>query len=349
MMDEEFNSSFYIGESVASPVKQMNYESLKGFKKTFKTKWILGTTFMWNYGVIRLIFKKFDYYLLIGEPSILSHWVILLIGKILGKKVFTWGHGIKCTEKKKLFWFEKLFYRLPYKVFVYGEHAKNNMIKLNYNKEKIIPIYNSLDYLNQKSIKKESKTTNIFIDHFKNENPVIIYVGRILYSKKLNILIEALDHINKTEKKANLVIVGPEVDDDSIPKLVKKLELENEVWFYGPCYKEKIIAELFANSVVSVTPGNIGLTAIHSLTYGCPVITHHNLHKHGPEFEVIEEGITGSFFKEDNLDDLVFKIKYWLAADANKRLEASVEAEKVIDEKWNPLNQIRIFKSNFSK
>ena len=344
MMDKELDCSFYIGDAVASPVKQMNYENLNGFEKVFKTKWVLGTSFMWNFGVIRLIFKKFDYFLLIGEPSILSHWIILLIGKVLDKKVITWGHGIKSLEKNRLYWFERLFYRLPHKIFVYGEHAKNNMIELNYKEENIIPVYNSLDYPLQKKLREQTKKTKIFIDHFGNNNPIVIYVGRILFSKKLNILIEALNQLQMNGKAVNLAIVGPEVDDNSIPELIRKFKLEDSVWFYGPCYEEHILAELFTSSDVSVTPGDIGLTAIHSLMYGCPVITHHNVHKHGPEFEVIIEGKTGGFFKEDDVEDLVNKIIHWINVSHNKRQLVRSISKKIIDEKWNPYSQMKIFK-----
>jgi glycosyltransferase involved in cell wall biosynthesis len=348
MLDDEFNCSFYIGDKVISPVKQMNYKNLKGFKKVFSNKWILGTTFMWNNGVVNLILKKYDFYLLIGEPSILSNWVILIIAKVLNKKVFIWGHGIKDLSKNKNYWFERLFHRLPHKIFVYGDRAKNNMISLNYKEDKIIPIYNSLNYSEQVEIRKNLTSSNIFTSHFKNNYPVVIYVGRILYSKKLNLIVEATNKLIKEGEKINLVIVGPEVDDQSIPKLVEKLNLQQSVWFYGPCYQEKLLAELFYNSNVSVTPGDIGLSAIHSLTYGCPVITHDNLVKHGPEFEVIENNITGSFFKEDNLIDLVEKIKFWINIDNSKKIATKKYAFRLIEEKWNPYNQLNIFIKSFN-
>lgn len=348
MLDNEFICSFYIGDKVISPVKQMNYNNLKGFKKVFSNKWILGTTFMWNNGVVSLIFKKFDYYLLIGEPSILSNWLILIIAKFLNKKVFIWGHGIKDLNKNKYYWFERLFHRLPYKIFVYGDRAKQNMISLNYEKDKIIPIYNSLNYSEQLEIRKHINSTDIFTSYFNNDYPIIIYVGRILYSKKLNLLVEATNSLIKKGTKVNLVIVGPEVDDQSIPKLVDELEINKHVWFYGPCYEEKLLAELFYNSNVNVTPGDIGLSAIHSLTYGCPVITHDNFVKHGPEFEVIENNLTGSFFKEDDLTDLIEKIKFWINIDDSKKTATKDYAFRLIEEKWNPINQLKIFVKTFN-
>ena len=347
LMDKEFDCSFYIGDKVVSPVKQMDFKKLNGFKKIFRTEWILGTTFMWNHDVVKLIFKKFDFYLIIGEPSIMSNWVILILAKVLNKKVFIWGHGIKDLSKNRLYWFERLFHRLAYKIFVYGNSARNNMISLNYNQEKIIPVYNSLNYSEQIQVRKTTGFSNIFKNYFKNSDPVIIYVGRILFSKKLNLLIEALQMLHENGKKTNLVIVGPEIDDKSIPDLVNKLELEEFVWFYGPCYEEKVLAELFYNANINVTPGDIGLSAIHSLTYGCPVITHNNFHKHGPEFEIIEDEKTGSFFEENNVNDLVDKIKLWIDINEEDKEKTKNYAFKLVKDKWNPINQLEIFNNTF--
>ena len=44
-----------------------------------------------------------------------------------------------------------------------------------------------------------------------------------------------------------------------------------------------------------VSPGNVGLTAIHSLSYGTPVLTHNNFNNQMPEVESIQPGFNGYF------------------------------------------------------
>ena len=118
---------------------------------------------------------------------------------------------------------------------------------------------------------------------------------------------------------------------------------------YGPCYEEEELGEIFYNSAICVSPGNVGLTAIHSLTFGCPVITHGNFSHQGPEFEAIKEGITGSFFKENDKNDLTSKIKFWIDRSTEEREHTRVEAFKEIDRKWNIDSQIETLKSLFKK
>lgn len=71
--------------------------------------------------------------------------------------------------------------------------------------------------------------------------------------------------------------------------------VDKNVWFYGSCYDEQTNAELIYNADMCVAPGNVGLTAIHAMTFGCPVITHSDFKWQMPEFEAIHPGKTGDF------------------------------------------------------
>ena len=66
---------------------------------------------------------------------------------------------------------------------------------------------------------------------------------------------------------------------------------------------------------VSVVPGDIGLSAIHSLTYGTPVVTHNDFTTHKPEFEAIKDGKSGSFYNSGSVADLIEKIRFWSMGD----------------------------------
>ena len=87
------------------------------------------------------------------------------------------------------------------------------------------------------------------------------------------------------------------------------MNISEDVLFYGACYKEKILAPLIMMADICLSPGEVGLTALHSLIYGTPVITHDNFSKQMPEFEAICPGVSGEFYKYGNLDDLCSKIK----------------------------------------
>ena len=68
-----------------------------------------------------------------------------------------------------------------------------------------------------------------------------------------------------------------------------------------------------------------------------------------PEFEAIVEGETGSFFEENNVDDLANKIKHYTKINPEKRELIKEASFKIIDEKYNPHYQIEVLKSVLNK
>ena len=123
------------------------------------------------------------------------------------------------------------------------------------------------------------------------------------------------------------------------------MELSEMVWFYGPSYDEKELSQLLFDADLCVSPGNIGLTAMHAMTYGCPCISHNNFKWQGPEFEAIQENVTGAFFERDNVDDLSKTIMQWLENHKKDRDEIRRSCYREIDEQWNPHNQLEIIKN----
>lgn len=342
LIDKEFKSDFFIGDKVKSPMKKMNYPELSGFKNELKNKYLIGGVY-WQKGAVRTVFSDYTNYIITGEPHCLSTWVILLFTKLTSKKTYLWTHGWYGRESKIKKLIKRVFFGLSDHVLLYGDYARDLMIKEGFKPDKLHCIYNSLDYDSQKAVRKTLNETNIFRDKFGNEYPVLCYVGRIQQSKKLDLLIEAMIILSERFKKpVNLVIVGKEAEENGLEILVEKSNLSNNVWFYGPCYKEEELGSIFYNSNLCVSPGNVGLTAIHSLTYGCPLITHNNFENQGPEFESITPGITGDFFEENDVGDLALKINEWLELHPNNGDITRHECYKVIDEKYNPHYQIEL-------
>ncbi len=344
LMDRELHCDFFIGDNVKSPMKKMNHNELSGFKKELKNIYLI-RHFYWQRGAFRTLFFPYKYYIITGEPHCLSTWLILIFARMTSKKTFLWTHGWYGRETGIKKFFKKIFFGLANHVLLYGDYARDLMIKEGFNPHKLHSIYNSLDYDNQIIVRKSLKETDIFLNRFGNNDPVLCYVGRIQKIKRLDMIIEAMVLLkNKYKMSVNLVIVGKESEDTGIADLVEKNNLTDNVWFYGPCYEEAELGTIFYNSSVCVSPGNVGLTAIHSLTYGCPLITHNNFSNQMPEFEVITPCITGDFFEENNIDDLGRKIYEWLKIYPKSSDKLRSECYKVIDEKYNPHYQIELFK-----
>lgn len=346
-MDSELKCDFYFGDKERSPIKKLDYAQLNGFIKELKTGPILNTSFTWQKGVWPILFKKYNYYIITGDPYYLSNWVIILVGKIFGKKIIPWSHGIKGNSDNKMEWFEELFFKLCPLILLYGNHSRNVMIKKGFKPDKLVCIYNSLNYEKQLAVRNKLKSTNIYKGHFGNSNPIIIYIGRIQKSKNLELLVEITKELNDSGKPCNLVFIGKDVGDNDVVKTAEKLNILNKIWFYGPCYDEEKIGELIYNANVCVSPGPVGLTALHSLTYGTPIVSNDDFEGQMPEFEVIVPEKSGGFYIKDNNNDLKKKITYWLSISQEKREMTRSYCYKIIEENWNPKSQIKALKKIF--
>ncbi len=345
LMDKELKCDFYIGDRISYSLELMRYDNLEGFKKRLKFIQLIGN-FYWQQGALNLAFKPYQHYILTGEPYCLSSWFILLLNKLTGRKTYLWTHGWYGNENGVKKVFKKIFFGLAHKVLLYGDYAKNLMIKEGFNFEKLLPIYNSLDYNKQIQIRKNLKDSLIYKQHFKNKFPVLLYLGRIQSRKKIELLINALYEMQKSKSYCNLILIGKQTDDTEIHKLLSLFNLNKYVWFFGPCYDETVLGEFIYNADVCVSPGNVGLTAIHSLVYGTPVVTQNNFIHQMPEFEAITPGVTGDFFIEDSVKDLETKIGKWISLCKEERDSVRQECYKVIHEKYNPEYQIEVLKNN---
>ena len=140
------------------------------------------------------------------------------------------------------------------------------------------------------------------------------------------------------------LFVGDGVEKESLIAQANQLGLQEQVWFYGECYDEEENARLIHNADLCVAPGNVGLTSIHSLMFGTPVLTHNDFKWQMPEFEVIKEWKTGCFFERDNVSDLATKITQWFNINGNDRETVRKACYEVIDTEWNPHYQMEVIK-----
>lgn len=350
LMSKNFKIDFCLGDKLinTSNIKKFNYNDLEGFTTLLKNVKIFGPLY-WQVGAIKQLFnKKYSKYLILGEPFCLSSWIILFLAKILSKEVICWTHGYLNKSNAKRRKITRFYFSLFDKIMTYNERSKQIMIEEGIDKSKFYVIANSLDTDSHLQIRTKLEKNDIFVKHFGNNFPTVIYCGRIQKIKRLDLLFEALVILKNRDILCNLLLVGKEDENVNINKMIDEYNLKDNVWCYGACYDEELLASFFYNSAVCVSPGNVGLTAIHSLSFGCPVITNDNLNRQMPEFESIKPSITGDFFKENDVEDLASIIYKWINKN-NQELDLIHKAAFAeIDRKWNIYNQLNILKDVFS-
>lgn len=298
-------------------------------------------------GLFRLIRnKEINDYLMMGHSHNLTTFLMILAIRLFyrKKKTYLWTHGLYGKETKLEYTWKKIMFKLANHIFVYGDYSANLMRKSGITKQKIDSIHNSLDYDTQLKLRESGLTSNIYYSHFQNDNPVLIFIGRLNAVKRLDYIIKAVAELNNMGKFFNLVFIGDGPERSNLKNEVKNHSLEHQVWFYGSCYDERKNAELVYNADLCVAPGNIGLTAIHALMFGCPAISHDDFSHQMPEFEVIKRGISGDFFQKGNITSLTETIFNWFENDRFIRDEIRQNCYKIIDTEWNPYYQMSVLK-----
>ena len=347
LIDQEYDCGFVFGEEYLN-VKKMDYSLLRGKVTEVPTKRI-AAGWLYRPGIQGLLRKDYDCFLMLGESRVLSTWLFCIRARLFypRKKVYFWSHGWYGKESKAERLLKKVFFRLPQGgVFLYGNYARNLMIKEGFNPDNLFVIHNSLSYEKQLAVRGLLTKMRIYEDHFGNDNPNLLFIGRLTAIKKLDMVIRAISILRERGERYNMTYIGDGDQRKGLEALAKELDMEQNVWFYGPCYDEKELSGIIYNADLCVSPGNVGLTAMHSMVFGTPVLTHNDFSHQMPEFEAIREGVTGAFFKVDDLESLADSISKWFSEKKESRALVRQACMKEIDENWTPQFQMEVLREH---
>lgn len=344
-IDEEWKCQWFFGENTTD-IKSMNKGILK--KEHYVSNNHLIGPLYWQKGVCGLIdHQEFDDFILLGELYCLSTWWILIKKRLCHnkKRIFLWSHGWYGRESflKKIL--KRLFFGMADAVFTYGEYAKKEAEKQKFDGNKIKVIHNSLNHSYQVELRNRLHHSQIYSNYFKNKFPTLIFIGRLTKVKKLNMLLDALSRLKKRGEEYNLVFIGDGEDRLNLENQVINWGIKKNVWFYGGCYDDTKNAQLIYDADLCVAPGNVGLTAMHTMVFGCPVLTHDDFTLQMPEFEAITPEKTGAFFRYGDVKSLADAISTWFKSHGDEREQIREWCYQEIDNNWTPKYQIKVLKS----
>lgn len=347
MMDRELGCDFVFGDKVLD-IKKMDYSTLT--HKVTEVHNLKLKSCYYQKGVLRFLHSAYDKYIITGDSRCLSTWLFLVLLLFLPKKkVYLWSHGWLKKKKGIDKLISRMFFGLADGVFIYNNRSRLLMTEGGIKARKLFTVYNSLDYDTQLAIRNDLHDSNVYLDHFGNDNKTIIFIGRLTTVKRLDLLLEAVASLKKQGHYYNIVLVGDGESRSLLEQKTSELVLQNNVWFFGASYDEKTNAELLYNADLCVSPGNIGLTAMHSMMFGCPCITNNDFDHQMPEFEAVQEGVTGAFFEANDVASLATSIGSWFVKHAEDRKNVRYNCYNVIDTTWNLHNQIGIIGDALNK
>lgn len=164
--------------------------------------------------------------------------------------------------------------------------------------------------------------------------PVILYIGRLDKEKKVNILIEALQYIKKSQP-FHVLIEGKGQQMENLKNLAQKLGLQNKISFMG-YIEEKELSTLYSLATVFVMPSTAelqSLVTMEAMALGLPVIGA----QAGALPYLIKPDKNGFLFEPDNPADLGQKLQQLLE---NPHLQKQMGKESLELIKEHDINNI---------
>lgn len=262
-----------------------------------------GRKFYYQKGLFKVMKEEKPTDVIFGGPDfhfistiVLSLYVILFT-KI---RVHYWTHGISKTNSIAIKKCLSFFYKKATSILTYESDGKKSISEI-IEKEKIYVVKNCLNESDYGFNKKDDNP------HDKSENFTILFSGRLTRNKQVDILIKAIQILVKENIPVSCNIIGGGEEKKELENLTRDLDLTNVINFTGAIYDNEL--ELFFHkSDVFVLPGKVGLSIIHALSYGLPVVTT-SLPIHSPEVAVLQNNENAFFYNDLSSNDLAKSLK----------------------------------------
>ena len=174
-----------------------------------------------------------------------------------------------------------------------------------------------------------------FNNKIKREKNSILWVGRFIKWKKIDILIKAAKLLLDEKVEFHINIVGAGAEFKNIKKMIYSCNLENNITFLGGCSNDDVRKLMERTEVVVATSDrNEGWGAVinEAMSSGCAVVASNAM---GATPFLINNNVNGVCFKCGDFRDLANKLKKVLLVD-DYRIEIQNNAVKCITCQWNP-------------
>ncbi len=241
----------------------------------------------------------------------LSIPLLMIQGRINRIPVVLWGHGFSKRESRLKRWLRTKLVTPADAVVLYNYAAADDLIQSGVPREKVFVALNSLDQAPIQAARADWASRPDDLAAFRKANrldtagPVAIFCSRLMHENRVDLLITAAKALIGRHPGMRVVIIGNGPEKERLIAQAAALGLADVVTFTGSMYGEPQLAPWFLSSNVFVYPENIGLSVLHALGYGLPVVTSDRIESQNPEIEAIVPGRNGLLYKHGSLDALV--------------------------------------------
>lgn len=296
------------------------------------------TSLKFALAILNLPLSKYDIILSDNIPYI-HLFPLVLLSFFQGKKlVITWHEYwgkywqkyIKGLSWILFFFMEFLAAQLGKDVICVSEFTAQRLQKNRLRKKNLKIIPNGVNL----------ETIIAITKHTKKDAPPLIYAGRLMKEKRVNLLLEAIAKLNLNTNKIILQIIGDGPDRDRLEYLVKDLKIDQQVKFLGQLSTIEEVWQHLAQAKIAIQPSEregFGMFPLEAMAVGTPVIYCHS--QESAVSYLVRDGVEGIAVNSDSnslaiaISSLLKNEEEWLRLSKNaQKRSKSFDWGKISDE-----------------
>jgi len=279
-----------------------------------------------------------------GNPRFLSNIPLIWSAKSKQVGVVWWSHGF--PKPRRLFRdaIRRVFLHFADVILLYTDKEVEEFRQLGFPAKKLFATNNAID---EAPIRKAIMAWEgePLMDFKDRENiagkRILLFCGRRTGSVSLELVFNALTRLRKVDGNILFAIIGPEDNQDDLKRRTVELGVDDCVRWLGPMFEQHDLAPWFLSASCLVFPGSIGLSLIHALAYGLPVIVPNC--PHGPEIAALRDGENGLLFRDGDVEDLTRKISS-VIEHPEYHQKLSDEALRTVESDYNMENMAQRYR-----
>jgi glycosyltransferase involved in cell wall biosynthesis len=281
--------------------------------------------------------RQFDVVVLANDILGVDVWLGALLGRLVGKPVVLWGHGVSRPDTGLRRRLRKTLMTLARANVLYADPAREDWIARGLAARKLFVAHNARDTDEEEAA--AARVTPDRLAAFRRERGldarrVILFVGRLQTRKQPARLVEAMATIARSAPDALAVFIGDGPESNAVARRIEELGLAGHVRLEGPVHDEATLALYFACTALGVMPASAGLFIQHAFSYGVPIVLGDAKASHGPEAALALEGQTARFFRDGDAEHLAALVLE-LLADPGQCARLGAAGQRLVREKYN--------------
>ncbi|QSG07034.1 glycosyltransferase family 4 protein [Halapricum desulfuricans] len=157
---------------------------------------------------------------------------------------------------------ERLAARLAGRAVTVSQLTADRLGSLGVPRDRITTVYNGIDTARIGSVEPDP------------DAPEVLFVGRLVESKRVDQLLSAFDRV-AADRNVRLGIVGDGPERDRLREQAASLDSRNRITFYGAVSDDDDVYSLMRGATVFVSPSareGFGLALLEAMAAGCQVV-----------------------------------------------------------------------------